>query len=130
METKSKVLIGISSVIVALGIGAGIFFGATPVGRRIVTGYNYDMEKAGENNYENRKKVEDQCRAYISSYNADKLIYEQYKNSDSALEKGWSESARTRANTTAVTYNNYFLRNSYIFKDNIPNDICSELKII
>lgn len=32
--------------------------------------------------YEKKKKVEDTCRAMISSYESDKMTYEQYKNSD------------------------------------------------
>ena len=31
--------------------------------------------------YELKKEVEDSCRAMISSYEADKLVYEQYKDS-------------------------------------------------
>ena len=32
-------------------------------------------------NYDTRKKVEDTCRSMISSYESDKLVYEQYKDS-------------------------------------------------
>ncbi len=66
----------------------------------------------------------------IASYNSDKLIYEQYKDSESAEERGWANSAKIRANQTASTYNNYILKNSYVWKDNVPSDIKTELTYI
>ena len=125
-----KGLIVLISVAVTLTLGAGIFFGFTPAGREIITGYHHDMEKAGEDNYQNRKAVEDTCRAYIASYKADKAGYEQYKDSTDEYYKRLSESYRQRANQTATTYNEYFLKNSYVWKDNIPEDIVRELPLI
>lgn len=119
----NKIAVAALAIVGTLVVGAGIFFGATPVGRQIITGYNYDMEKAGENNYENRRKVEEQCRAYIASYKADKLGYEQYKNSESDLERSWAQSYKQRANRTAAAYNEYMTKNSYVFKNNIPEDL-------
>lgn len=124
MKKTIITLIVVASVALA---GTGIFFGATPIGRQLITGYNYDMEKAGENNYENRRMVEEQCRAYIASYKADKLGYEQYKDSDSELERSWAQSYKQRANRTAATYNEYMTKNSYVFKDNLPWDIPASL---
>ena len=43
-----KGLIALISVAVTLTLGAGIFFGFTPAGREIITGYHHDMEKAGK----------------------------------------------------------------------------------
>lgn len=126
MNAKKAMLIAAISV-ATLGVGVGIFFGATPIGRQLITGYNYDMEKAGENNYENRRMVEEQCRAYIASYKADKLGYEQYKDSDSELERSWAQSYKQRANRTAATYNEFMTKNSYVFKDNLPWDIPASL---
>lgn len=119
----NKVAIAVIASVLSLAVGAGIFFGATPAGRQIITGYNYDMEKAGENNYDNRRMVEEQCRSYIASYKADKLGYEQYKDSDSELERSWAQSYKQRANRTAATYNEYMTKNSYVFKGNIPWDL-------
>ena len=126
MNAKKAILIAAISV-ATLGIGAGIFFGATPLGRQIVTGYKYDMSKAGENDYANRRMVEEQCRAYIASYTADKLGYGQYKDSESELERSWAESYKQRANRTAAAYNEYMTKNSYVFKDNLPSDIPATL---
>lgn len=126
MKAKKNIiaLIAIASLTLA---GAGIFFGATPLGRQIVTGYHYDMEKAGENNYANRKEVEEQCRAFVASYTADKLGYEQYKDSESELERSWAQSYKQRANRTAAAYNEYMTKNSYVFKNNLPSDIPATL---
>lgn len=52
-------------------------------------------------NYETRKEVEDSCRAMVSSYEADKLTWEQYKDSDSSEQRSWADQAKMRANRTA-----------------------------
>ena len=71
-------------------------------------------------NYETRKEVEDSCRAMVSSYEADKLTWEQYKDSDSSEQRSWADQAKMRANRTAANYNNYILKNSYFWSGNIP----------
>jgi len=81
-------------------------------------------------NYENRKTVEDSCRAMVSSYEADKLTWEQYKDSESSEQRSWAGQAKMRANRTAANYNNYILKNSYVWNENIPDDILSELVVI
>lgn len=102
------------------------------LGFRIVTNsYDYAQKKIDDaTTYETRKEVEDTCRASISSYNTDKLTYEQYKDSESELERSWAVSAKMRANKTATVYNEYILKNSFVFEGNIPNDIYKELEII
>lgn len=66
----------------------------------------------------------------ISSYNTDKLTYEQYKDSESGEKQSWAEQAKMRANKTASTYNNYILKNSYVWKNNIPSDIFAKLEYL
>lgn len=78
-------------------------------------------------NYETRKNVEDSCRAMIASYEADKFTWGQYKDSESAEQVSWANQAKMRANRTAANYNNYILKNSFVWSENIPNDILSEL---
>ena len=80
--------------------------------------------------YETRKEVEDTCRATIVSYETDKLMWEQYKDSDNDEERSWANSAKIRANKAAITYNEYYLKNSFVFDGNVPADIRSELEII
>ena len=80
--------------------------------------------------YETLKKVEDTCRAMISSYESDVLTWNQYKDSESETERTWAAQAKMRANKTASSYNNYILQNNFVWKDNIPEDIHTTLDII
>ena len=78
-------------------------------------------------NYDTIKKVEDTCRSMISSYKTDKATYQQYKNSDNSEKQNWAEQAKMRANKTANTYNEYILKNSFVWKGNVPDDIEQKL---
>ena len=105
--------------------------GCGPVDRYISNKIDYATQKVDDaTNYKTRKQVEDTCRATIVSYEADKLTWEQYKDSDSAEQRSWADAAKLRANKAAVTYNEYILKNSYIFNGNIPDDIREELPIL
>ena len=127
---KIFAIIGIIVLIIAV-IGLPIFFGATPTGKAIWNNWFHAVQEADDaTNYETLKKVEDTCRAMIASYNADKLTYEQYKDSDNEEKQSWAEQAKMRANKTASTYNNYILKNEYIWKGNVPNDIYYRLEYI
>lgn len=127
MKKRYYVIIG---VVAALLIGTAIFFGATPVGRKLVTGYEADMEKAGEDTYTNKKKVEDTCRAYYASYKADKAGYEQYKDDADEYYSRLAQQYKQRANQTATTYNEYFLKNEYVWKGNVPSDLPRHLDLL
>ena len=63
----------------------------------------------------------------IASYKSDKLTYEQYKDSDNEEKQSWAEQAKMRANKTAASYNEYILKNSYIWGGNVPSDIDNHL---
>lgn len=78
-------------------------------------------------NYETIKKVEDTCRAMIASYESDKLTYEQYQASTNEEKQSWAEQAKMRANKTASSYNNYILKNSFVWNGNVPSDIRMKL---
>ena len=115
-------------ILLILIIGLPIFFGATPAGKAIWNNWFHAVQKADDaTNYNTLKKVEDTCRAMISSYESDKLTYEQYKDSDNSEKQSWAEQAKMRANKTAATYNNYILENSYVWSDNVPGDIKGQL---
>ena len=116
------------SVLCTLAIAAGIFCGLTPTGRGVWNSWFHEVQTVDDRtNYETIKKVEDTCRAMIATYEADRLMYEQYKDSDDEEEQDWAAQAMMRANRTASTYNNYILENEYVWKDNVPNDIYMEL---
>ena len=130
MEKKYRIFATVTMSILTFFALVCIFLFATPWGKSIVNQYDYSMEKVDEKTYENQKEVEDTCRALIASYNTDKLTYEQYKDSSNSEERSWANNAKIRANQTASTYNNYILKNSFVWKDNIPDDICDKLEYI
>jgi hypothetical protein len=66
----------------------------------------------------------------ISSYTSDSPLYEQYKESDNPEKQSWGEQARIRANKTAASYNEFVLKNSFVWEGNVPKDIKSELEYI
>lgn len=118
----SILLVAVLVVVGTLSGWFGTWFGNT------VAYINQKIDDA--TNYDTRKKVEDTCRAMIASYHADKLTYEQYKDSDNEEKQSWAEQAKMRANKTAATYNNYILENSFVWHDNIPADIDRNLAYI
>lgn len=92
---------------------------------------NYINQKIDDRtNYTTMKKVEDSCRSMIASYKTDKTTYEMYKNSENEEKQSWGEQAKMRANKTANTYNEYILKNSFVWEGNIPEDIYMNLQII
>lgn len=125
-----KALSIVGAVVVAALICISLIFlgwGDTWLGNQV----DYVDQKIDDaTNYETRKTVEDSCRAMIASYEADKLTYEQYKDSESNEQRSWADQAKMRANRTAANYNNYILKNSYVWSGNIPEDILAELPII
>ena len=126
-EAKTSLWIGIILVI----IGIILFLILTPAGRSLWNTTVYEIIKVDdETNYEKLKEVEDTCRSMISSHTSDKLIWEQYKDSTNEEKQSWGEQSKMRANKTAATYNEYILKNSYIWNGNIPEDIKKELPYI
>lgn len=107
------------------------YFTATPMGVATWNNWWHGVQKADDlTNYDTIKKVEDTCRSMIASYESDKLTYEQYKDSDNPEKQSWAEQAKMRANKTASTYNNYILKNEYVWKGNVPADIYMKLAYI
>lgn len=121
----NKIIAIVASCVLLIPI---IYFGATPSGRRTWNNWWHNVQTADDDTrYETRKKVEDTCRSMIASYNSDKLTYEQYKDSDNSEKQSWAEQAKMRANKTASTYNNYILKNNYVWKNDVPSDIYTTL---
>ena len=91
----------------------------------------YAVQKADDlTSYETRKRVEDEARMMIASYQSDKARYENYKQSTERSHLEWAEQAKMRANQTASTFNEFILKNSFVFKGNIPSDINFKLSNI
>ena len=107
------------------------FFAANSLGVMAWNSWFGLVQKADDaTNYQTRKQVEDTCRAMIASYESDKLVFEQYKDSDNEEKKSWAEQAKMRANKTASSYNNYVLENSFVWEGNVPKDIDDKLPYI
>ena len=118
-----KLYIGL---VVALLLGI-LFVAWNPVGRGIWNVNQYAVQKVDDaTRYRTRKQVEDTCRAMIASYTADKLKYEQYAASESSEQRSWGEQAKMRANQTAASYNEFILKNSFVFNGKVPKDILDE----
>lgn len=87
------------AAIVAVCIGLLLFFAANPFGVMAWNSWFGLVQRADDaTNYETLKQVEDTCRSMIASYEADRLTYEQYKNSDDDEQQSWAEQAKMRAN--------------------------------
>lgn len=123
MKNKGSIL----AVLVMLLIGLILLLPST---RRLIIGYDYQIKKIEEESYRNRKAVEDTARSMMAQYESDKLAYEQYKDSDKDNYKELAENAKMRANNTAIKYNEYILKNEYVWKGNVPKDIYKELATI
>ena len=127
MSNKERAIL----IIVICAILAVLIIILTPIGRSMWNKRMHDVQVADDStNYETLKKVEDACRAMIASYESDRLTYEQYRDSDDSEERSWATQARMRANRTASTYNNYILENSYVWSNNIPENIDVKLDYI
>ena len=104
---------------------------AGPAIKALKNRYNYAVQKADDaTNYKTLKEVEDSCRAMIASYEADKLIFEQYRDSENEEKQSWAEQAKMRANRTAAQYNEYIRKNSFVWADNVPEDIDERMEYV
>ena len=118
-------------IVLILVIGLPIYFNTTPQGKAMWNNWFHAVQVADDNtNYETLREVENTCRSMIASYESDKLTYEQYKDSESEEERSWGSQAKMRANKTASTYNNYILKNKYVWRNNVPADIYITLSIV
>ena len=117
------------SILVIILIGVLIYFTCTPSGVAAWNNWKHGLQEVDDKtNYETLKQVEDTCRAMITQYNSDKLTYLTYKESDKEFEQELATQAKIRANNTASEYNNYILKNKYVWKDAVPADIYMTLE--
>lgn len=130
MSTSEKwsVFFGVVLVLLVVGLIVAML---VPSSRAAINEWQHDLHKIDDaTTYKTRKQVEDTCRATIASYESDKNTWELYKDHEGAEQRGWADAARLRANKAAVTYNEYILKNSYVFEGNVPEDILAELPLI
>ena len=125
---KFLIAIGIIVLVILLSV-VSVFLGWFNTWKTNKIEY-VDQKIEDATSYETRKTVEDSCRAMVASYEADKLTWEQYNGSENSEQQSWADQAKMRANRTASNYNNYVLKNSYVWDGNIPSDILEELPVI
>jgi hypothetical protein len=94
-----------------------------PFGRKALNQWDYSLKKVDEKTYDNQKTVEDTLRSYLASYEADKITYMTYKDSTDTYEAALAKSSKVRAIQTATYYNEYLSKNSFVWKDNKPDDL-------
>lgn len=117
-------IIGLLCLLVIILLFCTVLFSCFPAGRALWNSWFFAVQKADDvTAYNSRKLVEDTCRAMIASYTSDSLIYQQYKDSNNEEKLSWAEQAKMRANKTAASYNEYVLKNSFVWNGNIPTDI-------
>lgn len=125
-EFLCKLIVVVTIVVILLGC-----FYVTPWGRAVINSVDYANHKIDETtSYALKKEVEDTCRAMIASYEADRLTYEQYNGVANDEKQSWADQAKMRANTTASNYNNYILKNKFVWNGNVPPDIRIELQYL
>lgn len=114
-----------AAICMALFLG---FIGCTVAGRAAWNEWFHAVQKTDDaTRYTTRRQVEDQARSMIASHQSDVLAWRQYRSSESADMRSVAEQAKMRANSTAAVYNEFMLKNSYVWSRNIPNDIDSRL---
>lgn len=127
----NKGLIALIMFLCALLFGVCVFFSATPIGRTMWNNWFFAVQKSDDATlYATRKKVEDTCRSMMASYTADELTYKQYRDSGIEEKQSWAEQAKMRANKTAASYNEYILKNSFVWEGNVPADIRLNLQYL
>ena len=118
-------------IIVVLVLTVLLSAAFTPWGRGVWNRWFHKVQTVDDRtDYKTLKKVEDTCRSMIASYESDKADFEQYKDSESSNKQEWADQAMMRANKTAATYNEYILKNSYVWEGNIPKDIRQSLEML
>lgn len=130
MKPEVKVSIAVL-VLLAMMFGFWIWTNCTHIGRVTRNLWRGSVQKVDDaTNYNTLKEVENTCRTMIASYESDRLMWEQYKDSNDTEKQSWAEQAKIRANKTAATYNNYILENSYVWSGNVPDDVKGELEYL
>lgn len=131
MNPWKIVLRAFAAAFLAIILMALIAASVTPSGRAAWNEWFFDVQKADDvTNYKTIKEVEDTCRAMLASYTSDKLTWIQYCSSDNPEKQSWAEQAKMRANKTAASYNEYILKNSFVWERNVPEDIKMELEYL
>jgi hypothetical protein len=126
MNLKNLILILFGCLV----IGFVCYWKFDETGRAKWNAYWHKMQKVDDRTlYKTKREVENTARAMNASYKADVATYNEFKNDNEEVNRTLAKQAKLRAIKTASVYNEYILKNSYVWEDNIPNDIDRELSI-
>lgn len=100
-----------------------LFFQAPNI-HRFFNNWRFGIQEAhDQTDYATLRRVEDTARAMVASFEADRLQWEQFRDSDVQEERNWANGAMMRANRTASSFNNFMRENSFVWAYGIPSDI-------
>ena len=129
MSDKLKAII-VAYILGTITVGLiwlGVFVSCTPTGTKMWNEYDEEMIKADlQTNYKTSIETETKLRAYIASYESDRITYETNKESGNQV---LADAAKTRANRTAAEYNN-LLQHSLLQEIKFPDELMQELDYI
>lgn len=116
-----------------IGIAIGLillFIFSTPDRVKFKNEFEEAVIKADlETDYHTSIETETTLRSYRASYESDKITYETNKDSADKESQELARAAKTRANRTAVTYNN-LLQHSLLDHIKFPEELEKELPYI
>lgn len=119
------IIIGLTAIICSI-----ILFTCSPTAVKIYNGYDKEMTQADlETNYHTALQTETTLRAYLASYESDRIIYISNKDYTDKESQELSRAAKTRANRTAATYNQ-LLQHSTLEHIKVPEELMKELPYI
>ena len=125
MESKSGWIFG--GVIAFVLLLVVIFDWAAPI-TRAINNWRHEIQVAhDETDYDTLRSVENTARATIATWEADRMRWFQYHDSENERERNWASGARMRANTGASTFNNFMRANNYVWAAGIPDDLPERL---
>lgn len=114
--------------LVALLLSFNFYTGCTYEGRGRWNRYQHNLKTVDDATvYATRRQAEDTCRSMQAMYRADAdaaRMYADAGNTELATQ------AAVRANRTAAAYNEFVLKNRYVWSGNTPPDIAAALEYV
>lgn len=131
MSREEKIAIITVAGIIGVAVGLILLFiFSTPSRVRFENEFEEAVIKADlETDYHTSIETETTLRSYRASYESDKITYETNKDNADKESQELARVAKTRANRTAVTYNN-LLQHSLLDHIRFPEDLEQELPYI
>jgi len=116
------------TMVAAFALGFCIYTGCTYSGRAKWNQYQHNLQTVDDSTlYNTRRQVEDTCRAMQAMYSSDAQAAGMYAETG---DKELATQAAVRANRTAASYNEFILKNRYVWGANVPPDIMREIQYV